>query len=246
MISHVSKILHSLAIVILAFSFLACGLTVQTSNVEKTPIPSASAVVETATPVIQTAVEATYVSPSAIPTLALTITPTLPLVTITAINGNLYIRRGSGSDFNPTGVLLKGETATALGRDILDEWLYIPIPSQAGKFGWVSTLTIYSSISGNTMDLPVVDSDLAVPAFIQNCSTHNMIVQPTGVILPPLNQYPNTIVQFDPGEYTILDYDNVKYNPNSNQGIVVDLREGELYQITAMGTAAQHKCPEGQ
>ncbi len=178
--------------------------------------------------------------------LRLTATPTLPLVTITAINGNLYIRRGSGSDFNPIGVLLQGQTVTASGRDILNEWLYIPIPSQAGKFGWVSTLTIYSSVSGDTMDLPVVDSDLAVPAFIQNCSTDNMIVQPAGVILPPWYQYPNNIVQFDPGEYSIQDYDNVKYNPNSNQGIVVDLREGEQYQIYGNGSHAQHKCPEGQ
>ncbi len=168
------------------------------------------------------------------------------MVTITAINGNLYIRRGSGSDFNPIGVLVQGQTATVLGRDILDQWLYIPIPSQAGKFGWVSTLTLYSLVSGTTMDLPVVDSDLAVPAFIQNCSTHNMIVQPTGVILPPLYQYPNNIVQFDPGEYTLMDYDNVNYNPKSNQGMVVDLREGELFKFTAMGTIAQHKCPEGQ
>jgi hypothetical protein len=246
MISHVSKILHSLAFVILAFSFLACGLTVQTSNAAKTPMPSASLMVGTATAAIQNAVQPTYVSPLAIPTLTLTATPTLPLFTITAINGNLYIRRGSGSDFNPIGVLLQGQTATVMGRDILDEWLYIPIPSQTGKFGWVSTLTIYSSISGQTMDLPVVDSDLAVPAYIQNCSSHNMIVLPAGVILPPFYQYPDSVVQFDPGEYTIMDYDNPKYNPNSNQGLVIDLVEGELYRITAMGTAAQHKCPVRQ
>ena len=246
MTSRASKILHSFAFVILAFSFLACGLTVQMPNAAKTPTPPASLTVETATAAILRDVSPTDVLPSPIPTPVLTVTPTLPLVTITAINGNLYIRRGSGSDFNPTGVLLQGETATASGRDILNEWLYIPIPSQAGKFGWVSTLTVYSSISGDTMDLPVVDSDLAVPAFIQNCSTDNMIVQPTGVILPPWYQYPNNIVQFDPGEYTIMDYDNVKYNPKSNQGIAVDLREGELFKFTATGTSAQHKCPEGQ
>ena len=246
MISYASKILHNLAFVILAFSFLACGLTGQTSNAAKTPTPPASLMVETATAAILSGVNPTDVLPSPIPTLGLTATPAFPLVTITAINGNLYIRRGSGSDFDPTGVLLQGETATASGRDILNEWLYIPIPSQAGKFGWVSTLTVYSSVSGNTMDLPVVDSDLAVPAFIQNCSTDDMIVQPTGVILPPWYQYPNNIVQFDPGEYTIMDYDNVKYNPKSNQGIVVDLREGEQLKFTAMGTNAQHKCPVGQ
>jgi hypothetical protein len=237
MTSRTSKIISRLTFTILALSFLACRIQFQITNPTYTPTPSRSSPVEVATVTLQSVATPIYTA------LPATTTPTLPLVTITAINGNLYIRRGSGSDFNPIAVLLQGQTVTALGRDILDEWLYIPIPSQAGKFGWVSTLTIYSSISGQTMDLPVVDSDLAVPAFIQNCSTHNMIVLPVGVILPPFSQYPDSVVQFDPGEYTILDYDNPKYNPNSNQGLVIDLVEGELYRITAMGTVAQHKCP---
>ena len=241
-----SKILRWPVFVFLALSLSACRLTVQSSNGEDTATPAARSVVDPATAVIQSTEIPTYAAPSAIPTIALTASPSLPSVTITALNGNLYIRRGSGSDFNPVGVLLKGQTATASGRDILDEWLYIPIPSQAGKFGWVSMQTIYSLVSGHTMDLPVVDSDLAVPAFIQNCSTHNMIVWPPGVIIPPGNQYPDNIIQFDPGDYTVQDYDNGKSNPNSNQGTVVDLREGDLFKITAMGTAAQHKCPDGQ
>ena len=243
MTSRTSKIVSRLSFAILVLSFLACGIQVQTSNLAYTPTPSRSFPVEVATATFQSIATSTYTVLPATPTSSASKTPTLPSVTITAINGNLYIRRGSGSDFNPIAVLLQGQMVTALGRDILDEWLYIPIPSHADKFGWVSTLTIYSSISGQTMDLPVVDSDLAVPAYIQNCSTHDMIVQPAGVILPPFSQYPDSVVQFDPGEYTIMDYDNPKYNPNSNQGLVIDLVEGELYRITAMGTAAQHKCP---
>jgi len=246
MISRTSKIISQLAFAILVLSFLACRIQFQTTNPTYTPTPSISSPVEVATTTFQGIATSTYTALPATPTAAASMTPILPLVTVTAINGNLYIRRGSGSDFNPIDVLLQGQTVTALGRDILDQWLYIPIPTQAGKFGWVSTLTIYSSVSGQTMDLPVVDSDLAVPAYIQNCSTHDMIVLPVGVILPPVYQYPDTIVQFDPGKYTILDYDNPKYNPNSNQGLVVDLVEGELYKVTAMGTAAQHKCPAGQ
>ncbi|MFZ1043732.1 MAG: hypothetical protein WCA79_14485 [Anaerolineales bacterium] len=243
-----SKTISRLAFAVLLLSFLACRVQFQTANSTFTTTPSKSFPVGVATVTLQSIATPVYISSAAPPTVAVSIsmTPALPLVTITAINGNLYIRRGSGSDFNPIGVLSKGQMATAMGRDILDQWLYIPIPSQAGKFGWVSTLTIYSSVSGQTMDLPVVDSDLAVPAYIQNCSTHNMIVQPVGVILPPFYQYPDSVVQFDPGEYSILDYDKPKYNPNSNQGIAVDLVEGELYQITAMGTAAQHKCPVSQ
>ena len=241
-----SKTLSRLAFAVLLLSFLACRVQFQTTNSAYTPTPSKPFAIDVATVTLQSIATPTYITLLATPTVAVSMTPALPLVTITAINGNLYIRRGSGSDFNPIGVLSKGQMATAMGRDILDQWLYIPIPSQAGKFGWVSTLTIYSSVSGQTMDLPVVDSDLAVPAYIQNCSTHNMIVQPADVILPPFDQYPDSVVQFDPGEYTIFDYDNPKYNPNSNQGLVIDLVEGELYRITAMGTSAQHKCPVSQ
>ena len=245
MTSRTSKIISRLAFAILVLSFLACRIQFQIANPTYTPTPSSSSPVEVATVTLQSIATSTYTALPATPTAAASMTPTLPLVTITAINGNLYIRRGSGSDFNPIGVLLQGQTVTALGRDILDEWLYIPIPSHTGKFGWVSTLTIYSSISGQTMDLPVVDSDLAVPAYIQNCSTQDVIVQPVGVILPSVYQYPNTIVQLDPGVYTIMSDNNAK-NPDYNQGIVVDLAEGELYKITAMGTSAQHKCPAGE
>jgi len=239
-----SRLLRGLVLLALMWSLCACRVAAaEISNPTSTPTPSASSVVVGATEAIPlTAAPKNAIPPTTSPVSA-TATPGLPLVTVTAINGNLYIRRGSGSDFNPIGALSQGQTATASGRDILDEWLYIPIPSQRGKFGWVSMLTIYSSISGNTMDLPVVDSDFAVPAFIQNCSLHNMIVQPLGVIIPPGNQFPNNIVRFDPGEYTIHDYDSTNKN---NQGVVIDLREGEQYQVTAMGTPAQHKCPDGQ
>ncbi|HUH97688.1 MAG TPA: SH3 domain-containing protein [Anaerolineales bacterium] len=240
MASRTCKLLHRLAVVTLAVSLFGCR--VQTVH-PSTPPPAATPSAPPATAPAPEAATQTRAAPPAVPTLPETVTPTLAVVTITAVNGNLYIRRGSGSDFNPIGVLAQGQTVTAAGRDILDEWLYIPIPSQAGRFGWVSMQTIYSSISGHTMDLPVVDSDLAVPAFIQNCSTHNMLVQPSGVIIPPGIQFPDNIVQFDPGEYTIHDYDSPNKN---NQGLVIDLKEGEQYQITAMGTPAQHKCPDGQ
>ena len=243
MISHAINFTKRLFLVILSLSLAACAVKAQSLKEGNTPTAVEHLMIGPATATPQNTATSTYTAvPLAIPTNLASMTPVLPLVTITAINGNLYIRRGSGSDFNPTGVLLQGQTATALGRDILGEWLYIPIPSETGRFGWVSTLTIYSSIGGRMMDLPVVDSDLAVPAFIENCSLDNMIVQPSGVIIPPGNQFPNNIFQFDPGEYTIHDYDTSNRN---NQGMNVDLREGEQFQITGMGSA-RHKCPEGQ
>ena len=182
------------------------------------------------------------VASTLLPAVLSTPTLTVRLVTVTAVNGNLYIRRGSGSDFDPIGLLEQGNTETALGRDILGKWLYIPVPSTNSKFGWVSTLTIYSSISGHIKDLPVAESPLAYPAFIQNCSIHNMLIQPANVIIPPYLQFPDNVVRFDPGEYTVYDYDMVK----TPEILTVDLREGETFQVTASGTAAHHKCPDGQ
>lgn len=238
-----SILTYRLVSVALLLTLSACVFRTQTLSPGALSVPSVTLPIVVTTAAPQNTLVPVGATPSMTPTARISITPTLLLVTITAINGNLYIRRGSGSDFNPIGVLAQGQTVAASGRDILGEWLYISIPSEAGKFGWVSTLTIYSSVGGHIMDLPVVDSDFAVPAFIQNCSTHNMIVQPMGIILPPGNQFPNNIVQFDPGEYTIHDYDTANRN---NQGMVIDLIEGEQYQLTAMGTAAQHKCPDGQ
>jgi hypothetical protein len=161
-------------------------------------------------------------------------------VTITAATGDLYIRRGPGSDFNPIGALLQGQSAVAAGRDILSQWLYIPIPARAGDFGWVSTLTQFARVSGVIVDLPVVDSPLAVPAFIRNCSTQEMIVEPLGVVIPPGSSFPDNIVQFDPGQYSIHNYDL----PGQPGVTSVYLVEGEQFDITAKNTPAQHKCPD--
>jgi len=228
-----------LALAVILLFLPACVVRTQTSTSATAAAATEALPIETwtAVPGMVTATAA----PSNTPTLAVAMTPTPSSVTVSAINGNLYIRRGSGSEFNPIDTLEQGQTVTAIGRDILNQWLYIPIPSQPGKFGWVSTLTVYSSVGGRTMDLPVVTSPLAVPAFIENCSLNNMIIQPLGVILPSGNQFPNNILQFDPGEYTIRNYDLVK-NP---EVVTIDLEEGETYPLTADGTVAHHKCPQG-
>ncbi len=236
---HASSLTRFLVFVILAVSTLSCGVSIRTSNAPNTAVPFTASPVELATATPRPTAVPTYTSTSSISTDSLTNTPRPPLVKITAVNGNLYIRRGSGSDFNPIGALMQGQTATVLGRDILNQWLYIPIPKEPDKFGWVSTLTIYSSIAGDTKDLPVVDSPLAIPAFIENCSIHNMMIEPVGIILPPGNQFPDNIVRFDPGVYTYYDYDLSKIHGAAT----IDLSEGETYQLTARGTVAQHKCP---
>ena len=240
MIFRFSHRMVRLVLAVVLLSLPACVFRTQSLTSAATAVPESSPI-PTWTTIPQNGVTATALAPSNTPIVAVTMTPMVSVVTISAINGNLYIRRGSGSEFNPIDTLYQGQTVTAVGRDILNQWLYIPIPSQPGKFGWVSMLTVYSSISGRTMDLPVVTSPLAVPAFIENCSLNNMIIQPLGVILPPGNQFPNNILQFDPGEYTIRNYDLVK-NP---EVVTIDLVEGETYPLTADGTVAHHKCPQG-
>jgi len=41
---------------------------------------------------------------------------------ITAINGNLFIRRGPDLAFNPVGVLYEGNSAIVIAQDVLSDW----------------------------------------------------------------------------------------------------------------------------
>ena len=78
-----------------------------------------------------------------------------PVVTISAIKGNLFIRRGPDMAFNPIGVLYKDTAANAIARDVLFDWVQITIPG-SDVMGWVSVQTEYSKITGELSDLPEV------------------------------------------------------------------------------------------
>ncbi len=175
-------------------------------------------------------------TPSLAPSWTATTPPTAAPVTVSA-TGNLNVRRGPGVGYNPVGGLLKGETATATARDAKGEWLYISLASS--KPGWVSTLTKFSTVSGDVQSLPVMSMDPPKPAYFRNCTFHPMLVKPAGVTVPPQNESPQNKVQFNPGDYEIKDT-SVAGEPTVMEAT---LFEGQTIDIRTDGIPNTYACP---
>ncbi|GJQ35926.1 MAG: hypothetical protein JETCAE01_19360 [Anaerolineaceae bacterium] len=177
-----------------------------------------------------------------IPVSAQLATPeSLSSVRIIASEGNLYIRRGPGTEYNRIGLLQKGETAQVIGRDVLSKWVQVIIPNTEFT-GWVSLLTPFTKLEG---DLSRVESftftDWPQPAYIKNCTEHDLIIGPDELYLYNLftnSRYLNE-VQVDPGVYDIYDL----FLPDEPKIQTVDVQEGETIYITVDGNGTEHLCP---
>ncbi len=175
------------------------------------------------------------------PTIAPTATVILPSVTITAATGNIFIRRGPGLPYNPIGVLRKGTSAQIIAQDVLSDWVQINIPDSDAT-GWVSIQTIYSKIDGDLGQLPdFTFTDWPLPAYIKNCTEHDMFIAPGDIYLPSLYtnaQYKNE-VQVNPGSYVAYDL----FVPGEPEAQEIEIREGVTAYITINGLGVEHKCP---
>jgi hypothetical protein len=177
-------------------------------------------------------------SGNASPTFA---SPTLATVTITAVKGNLFVRRGPDVAFNPVSVLMEGQSAPALARDVLGKWVQIEIPGETEKTGWVSIQSKYSLVSGNVRDLPNPDkTDWPVLASVQNCTYHQMEVRPGEITILPITDFPDNSVRLNPGIYTIHDVE-VAGSPTV---LTVEIREGSEVEVLKDGNGDRRKCPE--
>lgn len=197
---------------------------------------------ETALPSAPPAVPSFTAAPSLVPTPASSpaSTPTRRSVMVTAVKGNLYIRRGPDVAFNPVAVLSDGQTARALARDVLAKWVQIPIPGNPGKNGWVSIQTTYSAVAGDVATLPEVEpTDWPVLAFLRNCTLHDMTAEPGGILLPALTNFPANDVRMNPGTYRIYDNEADGYP----EVLKVELREGSAIDIRVDGDGLKKKCP---
>jgi hypothetical protein len=163
----------------------------------------------------------------------------LPNVTITAIKGNLFIRRGPDMAFNPIGVLYKDTNAKGIARDVLSKWVQIEIPN-SNKTGWVSVQTSYSQIEGSLEGLPeYTPTEWPVAAYLLNCTHHQMYVLPSEMVIPSSFEYPDNEVWIYPGTYKVYDID-VSGDPE-----VMDftIKEGESIEIRWDGLGEKRKCP---
>jgi hypothetical protein len=167
--------------------------------------------------------------------------PTLVPVSVAAVKGNLFVRRGPDMAFNPVAVLPDGQSMRATGRDVLGKWLRIPVPGHPDQLGWVSLQTIYSAVSGDVTKLPEIEpTDWPVPAFLRNCTYHNMTAEPGGILLPALNNFPANDVRINPGAYRVYDTD-VEGSP---EVLKVELREGSAIDVRVDGDGEKRKCPQ--
>jgi uncharacterized protein YraI len=220
-----------IGILLLLLSMAGCtALLTPTPSVEVQVMPTA---------------EASFVAPvptsssTESPAEVIVPSPTAGTVVITASKGNLNIRRGPGISYNPISVLKNGQSATAHGRDLLANWVMVDIPDGAGQTGWVRTETDYSEITGDIDSLPEVVVDFAVPAYVQNCTYHLMVLQPGDIPVSSLRAFPDNDARVYPGEYTVYD-DDV---PDTPEVMTINVKEGMLIDIDVDGNSEHHKCP---
>lgn len=223
-------------ILFLALFAQGCQLNSQTiDDVQQT----ATAIVSTATPIPTN----TPLPPPTIAPTSTVILPTpIPSVTITATDGNIYIRRGPGLPYNPIGILQKGTSAQVIAQDVLSDWVQINIPDMDGATGWVSLQTPYSSLEGDLTQLPnFTFTEWPAPAYIKNCTEHDMYISPGDIYLYSLYtnaKYLNE-VQVDPGTYIAYDM----FYPEEPEAQTLEVREGVTAYITINGVGEGHKCP---
>lgn len=177
-----------------------------------------------------------------VPTATAIIIPTetlLPKVTISATKGNVFIRRGPGLAYNQIGVLYKGTSADVIARDVLLRWVQIAIPD-SDRTGWVSLKTEFTELNGELSTAPEFTvTDWPLPAYLYNCTEHDMYIMPGEIVLTSYFTHPDNQVWLYPGTYTV--YDDMM--PGRPEVKTVEIREGVNDAIVVDGSGNSHKCP---
>lgn len=164
----------------------------------------------------------------------------MPAVRVTAVGGNLYIRRGPGTAYDRTGLLNQGESAQVIGKDMLSKWVQVVIPGSEAT-GWVSLLTPYSQVAGDLSQIPAFTfTEFPKPAYIENCTEHDLLVLPNELYLYNLYTNSNSLneAQVDPGVYAIKDL----FVEGQPVYLTVYVSEGEIVYITVDASDNQHLC----
>lgn len=179
--------------------------------------------------------------PTVAPTATVILPTPLPSVTITAVNGNIFIRRGPGMPYNPIGFLRNGVSAQVIAVDVLSNWAQINVPDM-DTTGWIYLHTPYSKIDGDISQLPdFTFTEWPAPAYLKNCTEHDMYIMPGNIYLYSLYtnaKYKNE-VQVDPGTYIAYDL----FYPEEPEAQTLDVFEGMTGYITINGSGEGHKCP---
>jgi hypothetical protein len=222
------------------FLVIALAVAAQACSVPQSPtLVKADSSTRTQLPPLESPVTSTPTA-TAVSQVSVTPTSTASLVKVTVVNGDLAIRTGPDISFDAIAKLQNGETVIALARSIIEGWVQIEIPSQAGKTGWVSIMTKYSIVSGNVLILPRIDVvEWPTGSYLRNCSAHQLIVKPGDKILQPVSGSPDNRMWFSPGRYAIYDLDV------SGQPVVMNLNLPEHREVSVRkdGNGQRWDCP---
>ena len=188
---------------VLALVALACGFNLGAPAATPTAIivvvtATDAAPAATATEALSTATLAA--TGTSLPDASATPTPNGVVIKAKS-NGSLGILRGTSLYYDTLGYLKNGQSSTATARNADGSWLYIPVPDYPSVSGWAYADSKYSTTIGNIKSLPVKSVDAAVPAYIRNCTSDRITIQPGSVLLQP----GSGITQFIPGIYKASD-----------------------------------------
>jgi hypothetical protein len=153
------------ASLLLVFTILACNLP---SAVTPTPTPTSA--LPSATPTASTTPVFT-----ATPLPSATSTPTVPIAWPKDVPVNC--RFGPGTDWEATGALLVGQTATLVGRNAASSWWYVQTPNEPGSPCWVAASV--TNTAGNLSGLALI------PAPAASVTQVTVAVEPDDIGLPP-------------------------------------------------------------
>jgi hypothetical protein len=179
--------------------------------------------------------------PTATATVIAITETSLPKVTISAVKGNIYIRRGPGMAYDPIGVLYKDTSTAVIARDVLARWAQVAI-QDSDRMGWIYVKSQFAKVDGDFDSVPdFTTTDWPVPGYLVNCTQHELYIMPGEVHLPPtLIGDPASVVWLYPGFYTVQDI-TVDGYPKIED---IEMREGVDIKINVDGLGESRKCPK--
>lgn len=238
--------LFATAIAGTCLTLLSCNLALRLPELTPGPLPStspASAAPPAVASVPASPTEggsATPGQPTAATADSRTNTPSVasphPII-LSASGGRLNVRRGPGPEYDVVGALLNAQSATVTGQNADGTWLFILVPNTSRPYGWITTKTSFTRVTGPAESLPLMTVTAAIPAYIRNCTAHELLVNPGSVTLPDRSTSPDNQLRFYPGEYTVTD------QTTDSAVAEVTLLEGRTVDIKLDGSGKKYSCP---
>lgn len=122
--------------------------------------------------------------PSATPQPVITLTPTIPAVTIQITTELANCRTGPGTMYQTVGEIAQGKIVSAVGRNDSSTWWYVKDPGNPGNFCWVASEV--ADEQGAADQLPVT-----LPS-VSSVVDVNLRVEPNRISVN-CSQFPQTV-----------------------------------------------------